>query len=221
MMPEPDTNCPYGDESDIDARYLAGTLSPAESAVFEEHYFSCDRCFAKVQRGNEISAALGSTSASASSSRGAPIPLTGARNRFVTWRPALAAAALIIVAFGIRQVARPHVSSRPANVDSAAEASRGGAPVLSLTTRATQTTMVAVWSSIPAARSYRVRLLGPDGSLLFKVETPDTSITLSRDLLSGAADKSTAYWDVQALDALREVVATSPIVQAQTPSNGP
>jgi hypothetical protein len=221
MMPEPDTNCPYGDESDIDARYLAGTLSPAESAVFEEHYFSCDRCFAKVQRGNEISAALGSTSASASSSRGAPIPLARARNRFVTWRPALAAAALVIVAFGIRQVARQHPSGRPASADSAAEASRGGAPVLSLTTRGTQTTMVAVWSSIPAARSYRVRLLGPDGSLLFKVETPDTSITLSRDLLSGAADKSTAYWDVQALDALREVVATSPIVQAQTSSNGP
>jgi len=228
MMPEPDTNCPYGDESDIDARYLAGALSPAESAVFEEHYFSCDRCFAKVQRGNEISAALGAISDSpgvngsaAVSLANAPTPLHGGRSRFAAWRPYLAAAALVIVAVGIRDVARSRAVIRPANADSVAEASRGGAPVLSLTTRATQTTMVAVWSSVPAARNYRVRLLGPDGSLLFTVETPDTTITLSRDLLSGAADKATAYWDVQALDALREVVATSPIVQARTSSNVP
>ena len=228
MMHEPDTNCPYGDESDIDARYLAGTLSPAESAVFEEHYFSCDRCFAKVQRGNEISAALGPTSDSLGANRSAavpganaPIPLHGGRSRFAAWRPYLAAAVFVIVALGIREVTRPGAPSRPANADSAAEASRGGTPSLSLSTRATQTTMVAVWSSVPAARNYRVRLLGPDGSLLFTAETRDTSITLSRDLLSGAADKSTAYWDVQALDALREVVATSPIVQARTPSNVP
>jgi hypothetical protein len=221
MMPEPDTNCPYGDESDIDARYLAGTLSPAESAVFEEHYFSCDKCFAKIQRGNEISAALGAPSASASSRRSAPIPLARARTRFATWRPALAAAALVIVAFGIRQVARSRDSVQTASPDSVAGASRGGLPRLSLETRATAKTIVAIWSSIPAARSYRVRLLGPDGSLLFSGETADTSITLSRDLLSGAADNSIAYWDIQALDGLRSVVASSPPVQAQTSAGPP
>lgn len=228
MMPEPDMNCPYGDESDIDARYLAGTLSPAESAVFEEHYFSCDRCFAKVQRGNEISAALGAASDSLGGNRSVavppsnePIPLHGGGSRFAAWRPYLAAAVLVIVALGIREVTRPGAATPPANADPTAEASRGGAPVLSLATRATEKTMIAVWSSIPAARNYRVRLLGPDGSLLFTAETPDTSITLSRDLLGNGPDKSTAYWDVQALDALRKVVANSPIVQARTSSKVP
>ena len=220
-MPEPDTNCPYGDESDIDARYLAGTLSPAESDVFEEHYFSCDRCFAKVQRGNEIAAALGAPTQSLKNSRNTPAPIGDRRRRFAAWQPALVAATLVIVALGIRQTFQPRASNQPAFADSSAQASRGGAPVLSLSASTTPNTIVATWSSSPAARSYRVRLLSPDGSLLYTGETPDTSITLSRDLLRDAADKTTAYWDVQALDALRAVVATSPIVQVRPPSTSP
>jgi len=90
---------------------------------------------------------------------------------------------------------------------------------LSLAATATPTTIVATWSSTPAARSYRVRLLSPDGSLLFTGETADTSIALSRDLLRDAADKTMAYWQVQALDALRVVVAESPIVHVRISSS--
>lgn len=220
MMPEPDTNCPYGDESDIEARYLAGSLSPAESEVFEEHYFCCDRCFAAVQRGNEISAALGATSGTVSTRVDSASHITG-RRRFAAWQPALAAAAVVVVALGIRQVAESRAVTRTAAANSAAETSRGGAPALSLTPHSTRTALVAVWSSAPAARSYRVRLLGADGSLLFERETSDTSIILSRDLLPGPDDKRIAYWEAQALDALRSVVATSSVVPAQTSANLP
>ena len=57
-MPEQAPNCPYDADSDIDARYLAGALSAEENDAFEEHYFGCDPCFAAVQTGTEIRAAM-------------------------------------------------------------------------------------------------------------------------------------------------------------------
>ena len=48
-MPEQETSCPYGADSDIDARYLAGTLSPEESAR-ELVAHVCDRA-APLQAG--------------------------------------------------------------------------------------------------------------------------------------------------------------------------
>jgi hypothetical protein len=63
-----------------------------------------------------------------------------------------------------------------------------------------------------------VRLVSSDGSLLFERETVDTAIVLSRDIVR---DKTPVYWEVQALDALRSVLATSPVVQAQTAPSPP
>lgn len=220
MMPEQEINCPYGDDSDIDARYLAGVLSAAESEAFEEHYFSCDRCFAAVQRGNEIRAAL-SLPASTDTIESPPIviPLIRRRRRFSAWQPALAAAAAVILILGVRQLNAPRRSASVLPPVSGSDAPRGAAPALTLTSHATTAVLVAAWSPPSAARSYRVRLLATDGSLLFEREIADTSIMLSRDLLRGA--KSPVYWEVQALDALRSVVAISPIVQAQTAPSPP
>ncbi|HEY3746984.1 MAG TPA: hypothetical protein VGL17_12110 [Gemmatimonadaceae bacterium] len=218
-MPEPPIICPYGPDSDIDARYLAGQLPADESETFEEHYFSCDRCFAAVQRGTEIRAAMSpAIRGKADQSIGA-IPLTRNRRRFAAWQPALAAAAVVIVAFGVRQMnASRERTSIPTAVPTS-DASRGAAPALTVMSHATSVVLVAAWSPPSAARSYRVRLLSTDGSLLFEREIPDTSIMLSRDLLRGA--KSPVYWEVQALDALRSVVAISPVVQAQTSQSPP
>lgn len=217
-----ETNCPYGAESDIEVRYLAGKLSAEESEAFEEHYFACDRCFAAVQRGAEIHAAMRSpaTSPSAESEPGV-IPITRARRRFSTWQPALAAAAVVIVALGIRQMTASRRVTVIQTPTSSTDAARGIAPTFTLTSHATSEVLIAAWSPPPSARSYRVRLLATDGSLLFERETADTSIMLSRDLLRGAGDKSLVYWEVQALNALRSVVATSPIVQAQTSPTPP
>lgn len=220
MMPKQAINCPYGDESDVDARYLAGSLSPEESEAFEEHYFSCDRCFAAVQRGNEIRAALTlPTSTDALTSPPTVIPLVHARRRLSAWQPALAAAAAIILVFGVRQLNSSRRSILPPPPIAASDAPRGAVQAFTLTSHATSAVLVAAWSPPSAARSYRVRLLATDGSLLFERETADTSIMLSRDLLRGG--KTPVYWEVQALDALRSVVAASPVVQAQTTQSPP
>lgn len=218
-MPERETSCPYGADSDIDARYLAGTLSAEESEAFEEHYFACDRCFAAVERGNEIRAALASaagTSTAASVDGVAPV---GRRSRRAsTWWPALAAAAVVLVAFGIRQTGTLRRSA-PTAASAPSDAARGAVDALKLTSHATSSVLIAAWPAQPAAQSYRVRLLATDGSLLFEREVADTSVMLSRDLLRATGAKP-VFWEVQALDALRSVVATSPVVQAQT-SPGP
>jgi anti-sigma factor RsiW len=218
-MPEQEMNCPYGDDSDVDARYLAGTLSAEESEAFEEHYFSCDRCFAAVQRGNEIRAAL-LLPISTESIEPPPMvmPLLHPRRRFTAWQPVLAAAAAVILVLGVRQLNAPRRGASTPTAGATSDASRGAAPALTLTSHATSAVLVAAWSPPSAARSYRVRLLATDGSLLFEREIADTSIMLSRDVLRGG--NTTVYWEVQALDALRSVVAISPVVQAQT-SPGP
>jgi anti-sigma factor RsiW len=220
MMPEQEINCPYGDDSDVDAHYLAGTLSTEESEVFEEHYFSCDRCFAAVQRGNEIRAALSlPTSREMPESPPTLIPLIHPRRRFTAWQPGLAAAAVVILVLGVRQLNSPRRNAPPSAVVPTSDAPRGVAQALTLTSHATSAVLVAAWSPPSAARSYRVRLLATDGSLLFEREIADTSIMLSRDLLHGG--KTPVYWEVQALDALRSVIATSPVVQAQTSQSPP
>lgn len=219
-MPEKETSCPYGADSDVDARYLAGTLSPEESEAFEEHYFGCDRCFDAVKRGSEIRAAmLRPLSAVHDQTNPGATPILKTRRRFSPWQPALAAAAVVIVALGIRKMAAPGPVAETAAPPASANAPRGAAPSFNLTSHATSAVLVAAWSPPSAARSYRVRLLGADGTLVFERETADTSIMLSHDLVLGKT--TPVYWEVQALDALRSVVATSSLVQAQTSPSPP
>jgi len=213
-MPEQETTCPYGVDSDIDAPYLAGALSAAESEAFEEHYFGCDRCFGAVNRGLDIRAAMSRASTDVShQSQAGVTPILKGRRKFSSWQPALAAAAVVIVAFGIREMAASASGPEIGGSFSSTNATRGAAPSIALTSHATSAVLVAAWSPPSGARSYRVRLLGTDGTLLFEREISDTSIMLSRDLVP---DKMPLYWEVQALDALRSVVATSSVVRAQT-----
>lgn len=217
MMPEQETSCPYGPDSDIESRYLAGALSAQESEAFEEHYFSCDRCFAAVKRGTEIRAAMSPALSEVSTPEPRVMPILSGRRRFRPWQPALAAAALVVVALGIGKVATRQPVSESTVASPAIDASRGAARPFTVSSHATSTVLAAAWSPLTTAHSYRVRLLAIDGSLLFERETADTAIMLSRELVR---DKTPVYWEVQALDALRSVVATSPVVQAQT-SPGP
>jgi hypothetical protein len=218
-MREQDPNCPYGPDSDVDARYLAGLLSDEESDAFEQHYFHCDRCFAAVKRGTEIRAASSSALSEAPAAASPrSIPVRSPRRRFSLWQPALAAAGVAIFALGIRQVAGRRAANEETAVPPRVDAPRGATPVFTLSSHATSTVLAAAWSPLKTAHSYRVRLVASDGSLLFERETADTAIVLSRDIVR---DKTPVYWEVQALDALRSVLATSPVVQAQTAPSPP
>lgn len=215
-MPDSSAACPFSDDSDIDARYLAGRLSAAEAEAFEAHYFACDRCFALVQRGAEIRASLGATASGAANELSLEtVRARRARGMATHWRPALVAAVAVLV-IGIsvwRAVPRSPVAGTP-NPATGSEALRGDQLAFAVSSHATSSLLVAAWSPRPRAKSYRVRLLTVNGSLLFERETTDTSVMLPIDSLPGVLAKAPVYWEVQALDALRGVVATSAIVQA-------
>jgi hypothetical protein len=80
--------------------------------------------------------------------------------------------------------------------------------------------LAAAWSRVSDARSFRVRLLEADGTLLFEQLTADTSIVLSVDSI-GKGKSTVVFWDVQALNELRRVIATSSLTQARPSPNSP
>src|SRR5687768_12760419 len=103
-MEQPRISCTRVEEEDLDARYLAGTLSDEEAEAFEEHYFACDRCWSNVQLGRDIRAASDRRTAPAPAlevQHGGPV-----RTRAVSrsrWMPVAIAAAMALVAVGLWQ----------------------------------------------------------------------------------------------------------------------
>ena len=205
-MSDHTVDCPFDKDVDIEARYLSGRLPEEEAEAFEAHYFECDRCFALMQRGAELRAAMASSSVRA--------------HRRTPWWPSLAVAAGVILAAGLWRVQPHRTSAVPAAAATDSVVFRGVSGMLQLRASATDSLVVASWTPGDRARSYRVRLLGEDGSLLSEHEVTDTTARLvlpRRD----AARAVPIYVEVQALDQLRDVVATSPIVRALQETAGP
>lgn len=202
--------CPLTRDSDVDVRYLAGLLSAEEAGAFEAHYFACDRCFAAVQRGTELRAALSADAAGVLSTTSQHMHQGARRVRFIArWRPALAAAALLVITVGLWRM--DSLRSRFADDRSTAASDfRGAQGSFVVASHATSRMLMAAWTARARARSYRVRLLTGDGTLILERETSDTGIILTIDSLPGVLRKAPLYWEVQALDALRAVVGTTP-----------
>lgn len=207
-MQDIQSSCPY-DNSDTDERYLAGTLSPPDTDAFESHYFQCDRCWELVHRGSEIKAALSVTPIVAIDSARLRAK-TSARGRIVRWAaPLAAAAAVLLVAFGnnwnyklTSGLIRP--DRGPGDT---AQVMRGEAKNITVSSHQAGSMLIAAWAPAQSATSYRVRLLAADGALLYERETADTSIVLTED--SAGVSRKTAYWEIQALNELRSVIAAS------------
>lgn len=213
-MQDNQTNCPY-DDTDTDERYLSGALSPTEADAFERHYFECESCWERVQRGSEIKAALSDSPVAdidfAPGSKGKSRP-----RRVLLWAAPLAAAAVLVLTFGRTLNYRNSVDLTRAGlraVDSA-QVTRGSSNSISVSSHQNGSLLIAAWARTPSASSYRVRLLAPDGALLYERETSDTSVVLPDDSVGVSAN--TAYWEIQALSELRSVIAVS----ALTPTSG-
>jgi hypothetical protein len=183
--------CERVDEDDLDTRYLAGRLSDAESAAFEEHFFACDRCWALVHRGAAISAAWAK-------------PERQPR-RWVGW-VALAAASVALTVGVWRGIPRPTGPDLP-------DATRGVSERLMPTAQADSLELRVVWPRIAGAASYRVRLYGPDGAMLLEREVGDSSFALPRGEVTESAG-ALVHWQVFALDELRDEVARSGLVSS-------
>ncbi len=213
--------CLYADDADIEQRYLAGKLSENDAEEFERHYFECDTCWNRVQRGAEIKAALQPATESAQPVKRETLqPLPRRRRSFASWATPLAAAAVLVVGIGLwrNRSDRPS-ENQPAPVAPSIEPTRGASTSLVVSSHATSDGLVAAWTKAATAHTYRVRLLAADGSLLFERETADTSVVLPSDSARVSANSGSRFWQIQALDELRKIVATSQLTPVKSPGD--
>lgn len=185
-------------DEDVDTRYVAGTLSQEDSEAFEAHYFGCEDCWSAVQRGLELRATLADAAPPRVSLNA--MGRTPDRPPLRKWAPLAAAAGILMVAAVIWQ-------SQRAPVDAVAPAAmRGATDSLQVTSRESDGMLIAAWRPIAGADAYRVLLLTADGVLVAERETADTT---ARVALEQSDRRAGAFWVVQALDPMREVIARS------------
>lgn len=193
MMDEPPMTCALVDQNELDTRYLAGRLSEAEAAAFEEHYFACDRCWELVKGGAGVRAAL---------AQAGPARRVSPR---AWWKPVALAAGLGIAVLGTwRAVTTREVPDR--------DAVRGAGDSLAVRSEVSAGVWRAAWPTVSGAASYRVRFFAGDGQLLSSRELTDTSLGIPADSLSAIGQGAPLYLDVQGFDQLRRPVARSPLI---------
>jgi hypothetical protein len=194
-------DCIYS-ESDIPSRYVAGVVATSEAERFEEHYFSCDRCWNEVNAGNAARAVL------APSGERIGDRIAGAReeDQRSPWWMAAAAAAIIAV-IGVATIRERSESSGPDVIRGAS------APSIPLNVSREGAKLHARWRAVPAADRYRVEARDADGDLLEERSSAGTSAAFD-----GLSDHD-VFVRVTALDAQGEEIARSALVHA--PSRAP
>lgn len=197
--------CDLVDERDLDTRYIAGRLNPEEAEGFEAHFFGCERCWALVRQGIEVRSALGPAASAAHPRREASF-LRGARRG---WWGLAAAAAVAAVTLGTWWTGQRW---GPRDTE---DVFRGGEVPFPVTASGSETALRAAWPRVANADFYRVRLYMADGTLAAQRELVDTSIELTRDSIT-LTRQADAFWEVQALDHLRQPVASSDLTKAVT-----
>lgn len=197
--------CELVDERDLDTRYLAGRLNPEEAEGFEAHFFGCERCWALVQQGLEVRSALAPDARASHAQHEASVPLRIRRG----WWGLAAAAVLAVVMLGTWWTGQQPGSGAVEDV------LRGGEVPFPVTASVSETALQAAWPRVANADLYRVRLYAADGTLAAQRELVDTSIVLRRDSIP-LPRQANAFWEVQALDHLRQPVARSNLTKAVT-----
>lgn len=193
-MSETALTCADVDARDLEARYLSGTLPVAEAVEYEAHYFGCDICWPSLQRATELRAAFA-------------LPAQSPARRARSW--GLAAAAVLVIAVGTGVFLR----------DSAADPEsrttlRGASDAFTVRASTDARSANIAWDSVPDADRYLVRLYRADGDLVLERETAETAFALNVDSLPQRTSGDTLYWQVLALDRLRQSLARSPLTAA-------
>ncbi|HEX9581533.1 MAG TPA: hypothetical protein VF970_10550 [Gemmatimonadales bacterium] len=195
--------CEQVDERDLEAAYLASRLAEPDTEAFEAHVFGCDRCWALLQSAQVVAGAAPPRPAAVSSPR---------RRRLTIFLP-LAAAAGIAALLLVRSPSAPVAPGVPQS-----GALRGDGDSLPVRTTLADQQIEAVWPALSRADVYQLRLYAPDGSLLLQRETRDTIAAVAVDSLRLGSDVQTVYWQVQALDQLRQPLARSPLTPVTLPA---
>lgn len=210
-MSRDEITCEIVDGGDLDTRYLAGKLSPEGAEAFEAHFFGCERCWGLVHQGLAVRSAFQpDASLAGSSSRPVSHQPSAARR----WWGLAAAAGIATVAFGVWGVGSRSEDPKPEDV------LRGDRAPFVLVPAADPAALTATWPRVTDADVYRVRLYAPDGTLEMERELSDTTVVLVRDSLQMLAGGE-VFWEVQALDRLRNPIARSELTRVVLPSSPP
>jgi DNA-directed RNA polymerase specialized sigma24 family protein len=193
-------DCTRADEDGLVALYLAGNLTESDAEAFELHYLGCDRCASALREGGEVRAALGKpvlVPAAAAAGRAEP-------GRDI-WTLLAAAATVAMFFYGIR-----HLTERQDLVQDAAVLRSESAETLRLSVSAGPDGQVVLeWPSHPEADRYRIEIVRSDGLPVLESETADRRILLAIGDLPPRPAGVTLLARVEALNALRQVVAKS------------
>jgi hypothetical protein len=208
--------CTRVEEEDLDARYLAGTLSEEEAEAFEEHYFGCDRCWSAVQLGLDARAA-NALGTERTAEKPAAVVARGSGDRASrmvrrSWWPLALAASVAVIAVGVWQW------SDRSTVVPVGDVLRGPADTLHAVASVRERRLVISWQRAASADRYAVRLQRSDAAVVVERVTSDTSFAISRDSLNGVDDRERVFWEVRALDALRRTIARSRLVPTEVPA---
>jgi anti-sigma factor RsiW len=157
------------------AAYVDGTASGEGRAVIEAHLATCSDCRAEVLDVARIVR-------TAPVSRGGPSRI---------WIPAMAAAALALLWVGPR-VWREQVP--PQHREEAVTMTVAPRPIAPLGT--VERASALLWSSVPDANSYRVRLFDADGTVLWEREATDTVVPIPDSI--ALRPQLLYYWRVEA-----------------------
>ena len=195
-----ETDCTRVDERNLVALYLSGKLSEADAEAFELHYLGCDSCAAALREGGEIRAALGRPVLVAN----APTAGRPAAGRDV-WTLLAAAAAVAALFYGVRQLTERQEMVRDSVVlrSETSESLRlnvGAGP---------NGQVVLEWASHPDADRYRIEIVRSDGLPVLETETTDRNVLLAIADLPPRPAGVSLLAKVEALNALRQVVAKS------------
>jgi hypothetical protein len=95
---------------------------------------------------------------------------------------------------------------------------RGEGDTLAVSVAAGGQGVTATWPALRAADLYQVRVYAPDGTLLAQAMTADTAATITADSLRAGSPGDTVYWQVQALDRLRQPLAQSRLIPVVLPT---
>jgi hypothetical protein len=202
-------DCTRIEERDLVTLYLARKLPESEAEAFEAHYFACERCWADLQRAAEIRAGFGKPAL-------VHFPRPGHARRALPsarrWRWLAAAAALALATLGVWQLA--HRGAPPAE------------PVLRSGTTGSLPLQIEAgpgpqielrWPSHADAQIYVAEVFTSDGVSVWKRETSETRVSLDQGTLPARRPGVSLLAKVEALDAMRQVVAKSELKSLPRP----
>ena len=154
------------------AAYVDRTVDGDARRRVENHLASCIECRAEIADASRIVATL------------------PGRRRIPVWISATAAAALVIMMVWPARNEVPRVAHREAPVTATLS------PIALQPVGLVDSAAILMWTSVPHADRYQVRVFAGDGSVLLEREITDTALVLPTS--SGLQSGLTYYWKVVA-----------------------